>query len=96
MKHFVLVFILVLFSDYCAGQKNKAREIVNRALQTHTGGKVLSQYELNITYDKPGKANPGLIQPDPWLSLLDSLMLTMSDSMRGEMVKQKAEMEKRF
>lgn len=94
MKHFVLVFILVLFSDYCSGQKSKAREIVNRALQTHTGGKVLSQYELNITYDKPGKANPGLVQPDPWLSLIDSLMLTMSDSMRREMEIQKVEAEK--
>lgn len=95
MKHFVLVFILVLFSGYCCiGQKLGAREIVNRALKVHTGGKVLSQYALGITYDKPGKANPGLVQSDPWLSLIDSLMLTMSDSTRKEMEIQKVETEK--
>lgn len=95
MKHLVLVFILVLFSGYyCNGQKLGAREIVNRALKVHTGGKVLSQYAVNITYDKPGKVNPGLVQKNPWLSLIDSLMLTMSDSMRREMEIQKAETEK--
>lgn len=97
MKHLVLVFLLVLFSAYHAfGQDLKAREIVNLALKKHTSGKVLNRYELLVGYDKPGIAPSALIQPDPFLRLIDSMMIAMPDSQRKEMEIQMVQSKKQM
>ncbi|GLU50938.1 hypothetical protein [Dyadobacter frigoris] len=94
MKHLVLVFLLVLFSWFDTfGQESKAREIVKLALKKHTSGKVLKQFEFVMTYEKPGKTNSGILQQDRFLAFMDSLTLTMPDSMKKEMEIQKLEMK---
>ncbi|MBE9466115.1 hypothetical protein ACFP1I_29835 [Dyadobacter subterraneus] len=97
MRKYILCFLTFLLSGfYVKAQQSKAREVVNLALKKHTAGKVLNQYELSVVYEKPGKAPSTLIQPDPFLQLIDSMMIAMPDSQRKEMEVQMVEVKKRM
>ncbi|WP_159468608.1 hypothetical protein [Dyadobacter sp. 3J3] len=93
MKHFVLVFILVFFSGfYVKAQESKAREIVKLAVKKHTLDKKLEFYELKADYDKQGKVPASLTQPDPLLELIDSMMESLPDSEKVELIEAKKHM----
>lgn len=95
MKSFVLVFLLIFFwVNHSYAQNSKAREIVNRALQKHTSGKLLREYVVKIEYDKPGKTPADLRQPNELFILLDSMMQTLPDSARKKFELEKIKSEK--
>ena len=95
MKHFVLFILFVLFPGIVVkAQEPRAKEIVGAALKKHTSGKLLNQFELSVVYDKPGTAPSSLIQPNPFLLLIDSLVVAMPDSQRKEMEVLRVEMQK--
>lgn len=97
MKHFVLAFLLFLFSaTYCSAQQVTPRDIVLKSLKKHTSGKKLTQYVVRFEYDKPGKTPDELLLKNPLLALLDSLMKTMPDSVRNKMEKQHKELNDKY
>ena len=96
MKSFVLVLLLIFFwVNNLHAQDSKAREIVNRALQKHTSGKILRQYAVKMEYDKPGKTPADLKQPNQMLALIDSMMKTMPDSVRNKYKLEKIKSEEK-
>ena len=94
MKHFVLLFLLLSFIGFNAkGQEIKAKDIVAQALKVHTSGKIMERFEVKTENDMPSKAPAPLLQPDPMMNFLDSLMKTLPDSMQKEMADQKVKGE---
>lgn len=97
MTRFLLFFLIISISGFCAkAQDSKAREIVKLALKKHTLGKNLRQYKVRVEYGKPGKAPIHLIYSEQALHFLDSIRLSVPDSIR-EIIEQsmvKADLER--
>lgn len=97
MTKFLLFFLIISISGFCAkAQDSKAREIVKLALKKHTSGKNLRQYKVRVEYGKPGKAPIHLIYSEQALHFLDSIRLSVPDSIR-EIIEQsmvKADLER--
>ncbi|MCE7062586.1 hypothetical protein [Dyadobacter sp. CY343] len=82
MKNYVIVILLALLPAWTNAQKNKAREIAKAALQKMTDGKRITSFELEITYDLPGRNPVEFTQPNGFIMLIDSLMPTFPDSIQ--------------
>jgi hypothetical protein len=89
MKNYVLVILLFLSPALANAQKTNAREIAKAALQKMTGGKRLTSFELEITYDKPRENPVELTQPNAFLMLMDSIMPTLPDSVQKSLMAQR-------
>ena len=91
MKHFVLAFLLFLSSGvHCYAQKITARDIVEKALNIHTGGNSLHTYVLKFEHDKPGKMPDEILQRHPMTVFMDSALKVFPDSVRKSKMEEMA------
>lgn len=85
MKKFVLPFLLLFCSFHSFAHNVQPKEIARKSLLKMTGGKILSNFKLITTFDRTGKLPAKLLQSNPMLDLIDSMMAAAPDSVREEM-----------
>lgn len=88
MKNIVLTLLLFFFANVSYSQQFTAAEVLKRALQKHTSGKILNSYSVDVTFDHIGKTPEAFRQPDFALMFIDSLAQAQPDSVRMQMQEQ--------